>query len=172
MEQTSWPRMKKFCQAIYTRGSPRMSACSGYHAAGIKLSLSICPRSFGCTQQLALPTSPSKAQGFAKRGRLPRVKIQIVPPVNIPIPTKIGSLKWVVNSPTNQNDTKTVLTTTATSAPSSETFHGRFPARQAPPWTGGSPGWPCPCPGPQPRHRSGRWGPPEETSASCLESRE
>ena len=28
-----------------------------------------------------------------------------VPPVNIPTPTKIGSLKWVVNSPTNQNGT-------------------------------------------------------------------
>ena len=35
----------------------------------------------------------------------PWVKIQIVPPVNIQIPTKIGSLKWVVSSPTISNGT-------------------------------------------------------------------
>ena len=38
-----------------------------------------------------------------------RVKIQIVPPVNIPIPTKIYS-----GAPTNQNGILVVLTTTAT----------------------------------------------------------
>ena len=36
-----------------------------------------------------------------------------VPPVNVSIPTKVIRLKWVVNSPTNQNDIPLVLTTMA-----------------------------------------------------------
>ena len=55
--------------------------------------------------------NPSMIEKALPKPTWPWVKIRIVPPVNILNPTtKIGSLKWVLNSPSPKWDPKTVLT--------------------------------------------------------------